>query len=225
MGRVVRLAPMSARLPASLCLALGLLCLAGAAWAQVYRCTSPGGPVSYQDTPCPRRQRQQVMDLSTAPASTAPAATAGAEPLPAATAPIEVSAAPAAAPLPAMYACRDYDTGRPYLSDNLPPPREVPLGALGYPGESLARAYGAGGVGPSAPELARKPRLNPNGPLIANAMVEVQDPCVPATPAQVCGELQRRLDANHEKMRMAFPRERAPYEQRERQLQAEMQRC
>ncbi|SRR5579875_116104 len=218
---------MAVRVPMQVILALGLLGPAGIACAQVYHCTAASGAASYQDTPCPPGRRQQVVNLPARGADTpsSPAA-ATSSPSPAAGASAAAVMPPAVVPpLPTMYACRNYDTGERYLSDNLPPPHQVPLGALGYPGQSLSRAYGANGVGVSAPELARKPVLNPDGPLIANAMVAVQDPCVPATPAQVCDELQRRFDANHRKLRMAMPREGAPYEQREQQLQAQMRGC
>jgi len=74
----------------------------------------------------------------------------------------------------------------------------------------------------SAPGLS-KPRIG--GSRIAAGMTEVQDYCLPATPAQVCGYLQREYDDNHRKLRMAMPHEQPPLEQREQQLSAELKNC
>jgi len=63
------------------------------------------------------------------------------------------------------------------------------------------------------------------GPLISNAYVQVQDDCQPAPRAQVCDELRHRYDANHEKLRMAFPSDQPPLEQRERELRAQLSGC
>ncbi|HEX6614456.1 MAG TPA: DUF4124 domain-containing protein, partial [Rhodanobacteraceae bacterium] len=60
---------------------------------------------------------------------------------------------------------------------------------------------------------------------IANAQVMVQDRCEPAPRPQVCDELRRRFKANHEKLRMAFPSEKASFQQREDQLNAQLQGC
>jgi hypothetical protein len=193
---------------------------------QVYRCVAGDGAVSYQDKSCPAHQKQSTVSLQDAPevsSLAAPASASSSAPAPAASAaPV---AAPPPAPLPMMYACTRYDGQRKYLSDTLPAPYAVPLGAQGYPGQSLDRAYGyPDRLGMSAPEEARKPPVR-GGPLIANAYVEVQDHCVPASRAQVCGELQRRFDANHEKLRMAFPSEKAPFQQRESELNAQLKGC
>ena len=124
-----------------------------------------------------------------------------------------------------MYACTTYDDEDKYLSDTLPAPYPVPLGALGYTTPSLSQAYGGRDrLGVSAPELARRPTIG-RGPLIANAQVLVQDHCVPAPRSQVCDELNRRFKANHEKLRMAFPSEKAPFQQREDELNAQMRGC
>lgn len=197
-----------------------------AAAVTIYKCTAHDGAVTYQDKPCPKPQRQIAMEFSDAPIVTpapAPAPIATAAPAPAAT----VSMAPAMpppSPLPTMYACTSYDGEKRYLSDTMPVPYPVPLGALGYPGQGLSQAYGANGLGMSAPEEARKPTLRP-GPLIADAQVMVQDHCVPAPRDQECDELRRRFDANHEKLRMAFPSEKAPFQQREDELNAQLKGC
>ncbi|MDQ2971518.1 MAG: DUF4124 domain-containing protein [Pseudomonadota bacterium] len=198
------------------------LWLPGATGAmQVYKCTAANGAVGYQDKPCPAPQKQKTVQLSDAPI-VASAPTASAPPSATSIAPAPVYTPPP--PLPTMYACTRYDGERHYLSDTLPQPYYVPLGALGYPGQSLDRAYGGRDrLGMSAPEEARPPKLG--GPLIANALVEVQDDCQPAQRTQVCGELRRRYDANHEKLRMAFPSDQPPLEQRERDLRVQLSGC
>lgn len=210
------------------CLAVSLLVAPGlapaAAAVTVYKCTAPDGALTYQDRPCPARQRQSTLELSDAPiVAPAPVPVTTIAPPPAASAaPIAETPPP---PLPMMYACTTYDGEKNYLSDTLPRPYPVPLGALGYPGQSLDQAYGgANRLGLSAPEEAGKPTIG-RGPLIANAEVMVHDHCVPAPHSQVCDELRRRFDANHEKLRMAFPSEKAPFQQREDQLDAQLKGC
>jgi len=216
--------PLRALLTVSLTIALACTPRVAAA-VTIYKCTAPNGAVTYQDKACPARQRQSTLELSNAPIVTpapAPVVTARA-PTPA----TSVAQAPAAppSPLPTMYACTTYDGEKKYLSDTLPVPYPVPLGALGYPGQSLDQAYGGRDrLGMSAPEEARRPTIG-RGPLIANAQVMVQDPCVPAPRSQVCDELRRRFDANHAKLRMAFPSEKAPFQQREDALNAQLKGC
>lgn len=210
---------------ASLLLMFGCApCIAAA--ATIYKCTLQDGAVTYQGKPCPAHQRQSTMEFSDAPIVTPapPPIVAASKPTPAAmVAPAPVASPPP--PLPTMYACTTYDGEKKYLSDTLPAPYPVPLGALGYPGQSLDQSYGERNrIGLSAPEAARKPTIGP-GPLIANARVVVRDHCVPAPRSQVCDELRRRFDANHAKLRMAFPSEKAPFQQREDTLNAELKGC
>ncbi|MBS0433056.1 MAG: DUF4124 domain-containing protein [Proteobacteria bacterium] len=193
---------------------------------QIYRCIARDGAVSYQDKPCPPRQKQATVSLQDAPmVSSVPASgSSSPAPAPAPSVAMPMTPLPAPAPLPAMYACTRYDDQRQYLSDTLPGPYTVPMGVLGAPGKSLDQAYGGPDrLGMSAPGEARKPTVG--GPLLANAYVQVQDDCHPASPAQVCEELQRRFDANHRKLKMAFPSEQPPLQQREDQLHAQMQGC
>jgi hypothetical protein len=214
------------RVPAVALLMIAFGCAPRVAGAvTVYQCTATDGAVTYQDKPCPAHQRQSTLELSDAPIVT-PAPIASTPPPPSAgTAPAPVAEASPPPPLPTMYACASYDGEKQYLSDTLPGPYPVPLGVLGYPGQSLDRAYGGRNrLGMSAPEEARTPRIG-RGPLIANAQVMVRDHCVPAPPSQVCDELRRRFDANHEKLRMAFPSEKAPFQQREDQLNAQLKGC
>ncbi len=218
---------MPSMIPFTRALSVLLLLTPAAHAVQVYRCLARDGAVSYQDKPCPAQQKQSTVSLQDAPTvSSIPQS-------PSSTAPPAVSASVASAaelapppmPLPAMYACTRYDGQRKYLSDTLPAPYAVPLGAQGYPGQSLDRAYGyPDRLGMSAPEEARKPPVR-GGPLIANAYVEVQDHCVPATREQVCEELHRRFDANHEKLRMAFRSDKPPLQALEDELNAQLKGC
>lgn len=207
--------------------ALALVCIVActSACAQVYRCTAANGSVSYQDRACTPGQKQRILDV---PGRAPP----GYVPLPAATAPSGAMASvpspqsyvpPALLPLPVMYTCVGAVNGNQYLTRSPPPPYLAPLGVMGYPPQSLSQAYGApGGAGMSAPESA-KPRIG--GPRIATGMTEVQDYCLPATHAQVCGYVQREYDENHRKLRMAMPHEQPPLEKREQQLSAQLKSC
>ncbi|HJU26517.1 MAG TPA: DUF4124 domain-containing protein [Rhodanobacteraceae bacterium] len=203
-----------------------LLAIPAAQAVQVYRCVARDGAVSYQDKPCPVGQRQGTVSLQDAPqVSSLPSPPVSSAPPAPVTSTPAIAEPPPPAPLPTMYACTRYDGQRKYLSDTLPAPYAVPLGAQGYPGRSLDRAYGyPDRLGMSAPEEARKPPVA-RGPLLGNAYVEVQDHCVPAPRAQVCEELRRRFDANHEKLRMAFPSDRPPLQAREDELHAQLSGC
>lgn|SRR5690242_3680120 len=211
-------------------LALAVLIIACIVWcanahAQVYRCTAANGSVSYQDRACAAGQKQTVLDVpSHAPAGYVPPAAATAPEVAASSAsPPPVYVPPAPSPLPAMYDCVGAVNGKQYLTQSPPPPYLAPLGVMGYPPQSLSHAYGTpGGAGMSAPELS-KPRIG--GPRIAAGMTQVQDHCLPATQAQVCGYVQREYDDNHRKLRMAMPHEQPSYEQREQQLQDQLRNC
>jgi hypothetical protein len=210
-------------------LGLGALLVTSApivAHAQVYRCTAANGAVSYQDHACTSGQRQKIVDVpSHAPPGYVPPPVATAAPPAASSAPVSPVPAyvPPPAPLPVMYACVGAVNGKRYLTRSLPPPYLAPLGMMGYPPQSLSRAYGApGGAGVSAPELS-KPRIG--GPRIAAGMTEVQDFCQPATHAQVCSFVQSEYDENHAKLRRAMPNEQPPYEQREQRLQDQLRNC
>lgn len=194
--------------------------------AQVYRCTTANGSVSYQDRACAHGQKQKIVDVpSHAPPGYVPPPVATVAPPVAA-----VSALPPPAPvpestspLPTLYMCVGAVNGKQYLTRSPPPPYLAPLGVMGYPPQSLARAYGTrGGAGMSAPELP-KPRVG--GPRIATGMTEVQDFCLPATPAQVCNYVQTEYDENHRALRRAMPHEQPPLERREQQLSAQLKNC
>jgi hypothetical protein len=206
--------------------AIALVCIIGCtqARAQVFKCTAANGAVSYQDHACGHDASQTVMKVpGQSPPGYVPPAPAS-SPQPASTPPLPAPTyVPPPSPLPAMYACVGAVNGEPYLTRSPPPPYLAPLGVMGYPPRTLSQAYGApGGAGMSAPELSKPPI---GGPPVATGMTEVQDYCLPATRAQVCGFVQREYDENHRKLRMAMPREQPPYEQRERELQDQLRNC
>lgn len=205
---------------------LGLALWCEGVRAQVYQCTTASGSVSYQDRACAAGQKQKIIDVpSHAPPGyvpPAPATAAAPEVVPAASPP-PAYVPPAPSPLPVMYECVGAVNGKQYLTSSPPPPYLAPLGVMGYPPQSLSRAYGApGGAGMSAPEFS-KPRVG--GPRIAAGMTEVQDYCLPATQAQVCAYVQREYDANDRKLRMAMPHEQPPLEQREQALEDQLRNC
>ena len=195
------------------------------AHAQVYQCVGANGNVSYQDRACPAGQKQKIIDVPShappgyvpPPVATVAAPVAMGNPLPPPT------PAPAPPPLPEMYACVGAVNGEQYLTRSPPPPYLAPLGVMGYPPQSLTRAYGThGGAGVSAPELS-KPRIG--GPRIATGMTEVQDFCLPATHAQVCRLVRRQYDENHGALRRAMPHEQPPLQEHEQQLQGQLRNC
>ena len=203
--------------------------VAGSIWcsgarAQVFKCTAANGAVSFQDHACARGQRQSVIDVPSRepPDYVPPPVATTAAPFAAASAP-PPAYVPPPSPLPAMYLCVGAVNGKHYLTRSPPSPYLAPLGLMGYPPQSLSQAYGApGGAGMSAPELSR-PRIG--GPRAATGMTEVQDFCLPATQAQVCGYVQREYDENHRKLRMAMPHEQPPLERREQALTDQLRNC
>jgi hypothetical protein len=195
------------------------------AQAQVYQCIAANGNVGYQDRACPAGQKQKILDMPShaPPGYVPPPAATIAEPVALASTPPAPAQLPPASPLPAMYTCVGAVNGEQYLTRLPPSPYLAPLGVMGYPPRSLARAYGTrGGAGMSAPELS-KPRIG--GPRIATGMTEVQDFCLPATHAQVCGYVQKDYDENHRALSRAMPSEQPPLREREQQLQDQLRNC
>lgn len=207
----------------------GCLLLAGvspAAGQTVYKCTGAHGAVTYQDAPCPRAQKQQSIQL----VDTQPAAVPAPPPAPTPDA-SEVAPAPApraapapTAPLPVLYQCQRATDGKTYLSRNGDPqPYQAPFGVLGAVQAPLASVYGpGGGGGASAPELNRG---KVTSGLVANNYVWVQDVCRELGPEETCQALQDEYDDNEHKLKQAFKSERAPFEQREAELQAQLANC
>ena len=192
----------------------------------VYKCTNAKGDVAYQDRPCPPSTRESQLHLRDAP-PIAPMPAQAVEP--AATAAAAPAAQPPAprAPLPSLWICQNAEDGSNYFSENgAPLVRYVPLGTLGYPGKSLAQAYGpGGGSGISAPGVNPIPISTAPRDAIATQRTPVQDACAPASPAQTCGWLRKQYDDVEHKLKRAFKDERAVLEPRERELTAQLDNC
>lgn len=206
---------------------LGGLLLAGMplfAHAQLYRCTTVNGSVAFQDQPCANGQKQTVMDVpSRSPPGYVPPPVATTMPAVASTLPPPTYVPPPPSPLPTMYECVGAVNGKHYLAHRPPAPYLAPLGVMGYPPQSLSHAYRAnGGAGMSAPEFSR-PRIG--GPRSATGLTEVQDYCLPATPAQVCAFVQKQYDETDHTLRLAMRSEQPPLEKRAQALQDQLRNC
>lgn len=206
-----------------------LACNLPAAAATVYRCTTTGGQVAFQDTPCPVAQRQHVLALPAVPAVTGSTRPAAPPVNPERTAPEAPAAplppSPPVAPLPLMYACTRATDGQTYLSrQGDPAPYLAPFGMLGATQMPLSDVYGTtrGNAGMSAPEANRG---RTTSTLVANNYVWVQDRCRALTPEETCHALDDAYDENARKLRRAFKSDRAPLERREAELKAQLDNC
>lgn len=206
-----------------------LALLAAQALAEdVYKCTNAQGDVAYQDRPCPAGATATQMHLPNAPPAQPTTAS-----MPMDTAPPLRPAQPPPepvqprAPLPALWLCENAEDGSHYFSESgNPPVRYVPLGTLGYPGKSLAQAYGpGGGSGISAPGVNPIPISTSPRDAIATQLTALQDACALASPAQTCGYLRKQYDEVEHKLRRAFKDERAVLGPRERDLAAQLDNC
>ncbi|HEY7872283.1 MAG TPA: hypothetical protein VIC31_06135 [Rudaea sp.] len=130
------------------------------------------------------------------------------------------------APLPPLWICRSAEDGSTYFSRNgAPPVRYVPLGVLGYPGHSLAQAYGPGGIGVSAPGLRQIPIDNSPRDAIASQYTPLQDECARASREQTCGWLQKQYDDIAHKLHNAFKDQQAILQPQADELQAQLNGC
>jgi hypothetical protein len=129
--------------------------------------------------------------------------------------------------LPALWICENADDGSHYVSETgSPPVRYVPLGILGYPGKSLAQAYGpGGGSGISAPGVNKIPISTSPRDAAATQYTSMQDWCVPASREQTCAYLRKQYDEVEHKLKRAFKDERAVLEPRERELESQLPGC
>jgi len=183
------------------CLLLLAVCAMPALARDVYKCTNAQGEVAFQDLPCARADTSATVHVSDTAPSAAPAAPLES----AATAP-----APAAPKLPtraphrpptALWLCTNAEDGSRYInSDGAPPPRRVPLGVLGYPGKSLAEAYGPGSNVMSAPELSKPPIDTSARASIATSYTVVQDECARTSVEQTCNLLRQELEQLQDKL-------------------------
>lgn len=203
-------------------LAALLLCVgAPAAATTVYKCTAANGAVIYQGEPCAKTQHQQPIQLIDEGPAAVPVPAPDPTPV-TAPAPPPPAAAPAAM-LPVVYGCIRATDGKAYLSNNgNPPAYQAPFGMLGAVQAPLGDVYGLGGGGASAPELNRG---KVTSGLVANHYVWVQDRCRELTPQETCSALQDEYDKNEHQLKQAFKSERAPFEKREAELQAQLGNC
>ena len=193
----------------------------------VYKCTDAQGNVAFQDRPCPQDTKQAEVwlpDLPPAPKQPADATPAAAESD--AGPPPPVPAAKPPAPLPPLWICRNAEDGSTYFSRNgSPPVRYVPLGVLGYPGHSLAQAYGPGGIGVSAPELSKTPISTSPHDAIASQYTPLQDECARASREQACGWLQKQYDDVTHKLHNAFKDQQAILQPQADELAGQLNGC
>lgn len=192
----------------------------------VYKCTTPQGDVAFQDRPCPQNATQKEVWLPDAPPAPMQSTTAAPAPPPDTSPSPPAPVARPPTPLPALWICRNAEDGSTYFSRNgSPPVRYVPLGVLGYPGHSLAQAYGPGGIGVSAPELRQVPISTSPHDAIAGGYAPLQDECLRASREQTCGWLQKQYDEVTHKLRNAFKDQQAILQPQADELENQLNRC
>jgi Domain of unknown function (DUF4124) len=192
-----------------------------------YKCVNAKGGITYQDHACAGGDKETQIAIDTPATPKADDAPADAMPAPAAEAPPPPSPSRPSKPLPPLWVCTRPEDGKQYTStDGVVQPRLVPLGVMGYPGKSLASAYGPGKIGVSAPELSKPPiaKAGP-GAAVAGDYTQVQDDCVQASPSQTCDYLRSEFDRIREKLRRAFKDVRAELEPRANELEDQINSC
>lgn len=214
-----RILPM--RRPVLLLLMLSPLAALPAGAATVYKCTGADGRVTFQDRPCPRAQRQDIVPLADpTPAAPAPPPQPVSDDRDSSPPPPSPAPPPPSAPLPGLYACTRATDGKFYISRNGDPqPYLAPFGMVGMVQTPLARG-GAGGA--SAPELNRG---KVTAGLVSDNYVWVQDQCRPMTFNETCHALQDDYDDNARKLRRAFKSDRPPLERRDEELRGQLANC
>ena len=190
----------------------------------VYKCSGTDGRAIYQDAPCAKTQRQQILQLpddTTAPSPPVSVATTPDRP------PLVATPVPPptpGVPLVQLYQCRHAVDGSLYVSRNgNPPPFRAPLGMLGALSTPLGEVYGSPNhAGISAPE-ANRGRVSAG--LVANNYVWVRDQCRPLSVPEICSELREEQEQNARKLQRAFKSERPPLQRRDDELQAQLAHC
>jgi hypothetical protein len=202
----------------------GIIVCSGVQAAEVYKCTNAGGVPAFQDHPCASGDEESKVHIVNTPA--APAA-AAADDSPAPAEPVVVQRlGHAKSAAPTMWLCVRPEDGSQYMSrDGVSQPRMVPAGVLGIPGKNLADAYGQKGIGVSAPGVRSVPIDRSAQAAVAGDYVAVQDQCSQASPAQVCGYLQKQYDDVHQKLKRAFKDEQAVLQPQEDQLLKDLGGC
>lgn len=204
-------------------IALLVLPVTGARAETVYKCLANGQTI-YQQTPCAKQQKQEVLQLTdSAPADgrVAPMPT----PAPGQLTVTDETPPRPAAPVPVMYLCTRATDGKTYTSNNgHPDPYTAPLGVLGAVDNGLAYTYGSRNAAVSSfPELNRG---KGNAAAVATSnYVWVQDQCRPMSAAESCAALRDQNDANQKAMRNAFKSERGPLDAKDVALRQQLQGC
>ena len=96
---------------------------------------------------------------------------------------------------------------------------------MGYPGKSLASAYGPGGIGVSAPGMRQIPIDTSPQAAVAADYIAVQNHCERTTHEQTCDYLHQQYDQTHEKLRRAFKDEQAVLQPQADELDAQLDGC
>lgn len=197
--------------------------------ADVYKCTKEDGTLAFQDTPCAADQTETTIHLAKPPrAQPAPVADADLmeprdnpnKPLPA----MHFTKSPT--DLPELFNCVRAEDGTTYVSrDGSPPPHMVPLGILGGPSQSLASAYGPGGIGVSAPGMRKTPINRSPQAEVASDYVAVQDRCQPAPKEQVCIFLQQQYNEVQTKLQHASKEQQATLKPQQDELSQQLNGC
>lgn len=202
-------------------------CLAPLAHAaEVYKCTDARGDVAFQDRPCAVGTHQAQVHIVPAPPYS-PSPTVATAP---ATASQSAQAPPTVLPprvaLPPLWICQNAEDGTQYFSHNgSPPVKYVPLGTLGYPGQSLSQAYGPGGIGVSAPGMRQIPIDHSPDAALAAGYTPLQDRCVRASRDQTCNYLSIQYDKIRQKLRRAFKDQQAVLQPQADALAAQLDGC
>lgn len=213
----------------ALILAANLILSSGGSCAhatEVYRCSSASGVV-FQDQPCRDDQTQKRVAL---PDDPSPPATPAPAPVdvdpPAQPDPAQPVKMPPQIPAPSFFLCTRYD-GNIYLSeDGVGGGSAVPLGMLGFPGRSLADAYGGpNGIGVSAPGLRPIPHLPASQAPLAGNYAWIEDTCHFAQPPEACAYLHNELDTVQSKLRRAFSDTQSQLERDENSLRERLRGC
>ena len=209
-------------------LAMGLATGAGA--QTVYKCTDGHGGLSFQDAPCARHEKQQVMHLHVPapPPDAHPPPLA--RPSPAHTSPAPPKPAPRVVQrtwqIPQLYQCVRATDGKSYVSrDGHPPAYRAPLGILGAFQLPLSQTYGgkhATRRAASDPQLA-KGRITSG--LVAGHYTWVQDRCRPMGVDEICAHLSAQLEKTQDAIDKAFKSDRPPLERKAAKLRSEMAGC
>lgn len=203
-----------------LLLLLSLPVAAPVAATTVYRCIGADGVVAYQDQPCAAGQKASTIVLpDSAPSAPVPPPPS----MPTAASAPPPPAAPPPAPLPQLYACYRATDGKRYVSsDGNPPSYLAPIGVLGAISMPLARTYGPGGAGISAPGVGPTPHVASR---IAGYYTSVQDRCEPLPRAEICQRVQQQYDAVEHKLRNAFQDAKPALEAEASHLRSQLRGC